>query len=378
VQDQKKLKKWEIEISMDRARNFMKKKSGISKQLFIALSIVNLSVTLFSVLLGYYIYNYAIDVGWITLSALQEDWTEFHFVDWIWLATVVFCGSVISLIIGMHLAQRFIKPINFLAEAAEKISLGDLSARADDRQIHSAEISELMNNFNHMAQKLELSVKNAQVWNAAIAHELRTPITILQGRLQGIIDGVFEPDERLFKSLLGQVEGLSHLVEDLRTLSLVENQQLRLNYEWVNTQEVIERVLSLFEDRLANAHLVPELYLDAPAVRCDRRRIEQVLVALIDNTIRYAYAGQLNISSKIVNEQWVLQIEDQGPGIAPEYQACLFDPFFRLEQSRNKEFGGTGLGLAVVHAIVVAHQGSIEYHNKNSNSVFTITIPCRE
>lgn len=363
---------------VNKAGKLMKNKSGISKQLFIALSIVNLSVTLFSVLLGYIIYNYAIDVGWITLSSLQGEWTDFHFVDWIWLSTVVFCGSVISLIIGMHLAQRFIKPINFLAEAAEKISQGDLSARADDRQIHSAEISELMHNFNHMAQKLELSVKNAQVWNAAIAHELRTPMTILQGRLQGIIDGVFEPNVVLFKSLLNQVEGLSHLVEDLRTLSLVENQQLRLNYEWVNTHESIERVLKLFDDRLAQAQLIPQLDLTTTPVHCDRRRIEQILMALIDNAVRYSHAGQLIIYSQVIDGKWVLRIGDQGPGIAQEYQDHLFDPFFRLEQSRNKEFGGTGLGLAVVHAIVMAHQGTIRYQNKDSNSVFTIQIECHE
>ncbi|MCU4582592.1 two-component sensor histidine kinase AdeS [Acinetobacter gyllenbergii] len=353
----------------------MKNKSGISKQLFIALSIVNLSVTLFSVFLGYFIYNYAIDVGWITLSSLQEDWTEFHFVDWIWLSTVVFCGAVISLIIGMFLAQRFIKPINFLAEAAKKISQGDLSARADDSQIHSTEIAELMHHFNDMAQQLESSVENAQVWNAAIAHELRTPITILQGRLQGILDGVFKPDEALFKSLLNQVEGLSHLVEDLRTLSLVENQQLRLNYEEIDFKLHAEKVLKLFEDRLVKAQIIPVLDVRAALISCDRRRLEQVLIALIENAIRYANAGTLKISTQWVAGDWVLKIEDQGPGIAPEYQQDLFDPFFRLEQSRNKEFGGTGLGLAVVHAIVVAHKGSIEYSNPNHNSVFTIKLP---
>lgn len=353
----------------------MKNKSGISKQLFIALSIVNLSVTLFSVFLGYFIYNYAIDVGWITLSSLQEDWTEFHFVDWIWLSTVVFCGAVISLIIGMFLAQRFIKPINFLAEAAKKISQGDLSARADDSQIHSTEIAELMHHFNDMAQQLESSVENAQVWNAAIAHELRTPITILQGRLQGILDGVFKPDEALFKSLLNQVEGLSHLVEDLRTLSLVENQQLRLNYEKIDFKLHAEKVLKLFEDRLVKAQIIPVLDVRAALISCDRRRLEQVLIALIENAIRYANAGTLKISTQWVADDWVLKIEDQGPGIAPEYQQDLFDPFFRLEQSRNKEFGGTGLGLAVVHAIVVAHKGSIEYSNPNHNSVFTIKLP---
>ncbi|MCH7329216.1 two-component sensor histidine kinase AdeS [Acinetobacter modestus] len=353
----------------------MKSRSGISKQLFIALSIVNLSVTLFSVFLGYFIYNYAIDAGWITLSSLQEDWTEFHFVDWIWLSTVIFCGGVISIIIGMHLAQRFIKPINFLADAAKKISQGDLSARADDSQIHSTEIAELMHNFNSMAKQLESSVKNAQLWNAAIAHELRTPITILQGRLQGVLDGVFKPDEILFKSLLNQVEGLSHLVEDLRTLSLVENQQLRLNYEWVNIQDSVEKVLKIFEQRFTTANLTAELRLAMTLIFCDRRRIEQILIALFDNAVRYANAGTIRISSSSTANEWILNIEDEGPGIPQEYQQDLFNPFFRLEQSRNKEFGGTGLGLAVVYAIVIAHKGSIEYSNPNQNSVFSIKLP---
>lgn len=354
----------------------MKSKLGISKQLFIALTIVNLSVTLFSVVLGYVIYNYAIEKGWISLSSFQqEDWTSFHFVDWIWLATVIFCGCIISLVIGMRLAKRFIVPINFLAEAAKKISHGDLSARAYDNRIHSAEMSELLYNFNDMAQKLEVSVKNAQVWNAAIAHELRTPITILQGRLQGIIDGVFKPDEVLFKSLLNQVEGLSHLVEDLRTLSLVENQQLRLNYELFDLKAVVEKVLKAFEDRLDQAKLVPELDLTSTPVYCDRRRIEQVLIALIDNAIRYSNAGKLKISSEVASQNWILKIEDEGPGIATEFQDDLFKPFFRLEESRNKEFGGTGLGLAVVHAIVVALKGTIQYSNQGSKSVFTIKIP---
>ncbi|MBO8208131.1 two-component sensor histidine kinase AdeS [Acinetobacter nosocomialis] len=352
----------------------MKYKLGISKQLFIALSIVNLSVTLFSILMGYLVYNYALEKGWITLSSIQEDWTSFHLVDWIWLCTVIFCGSMISLVIGMHLAKRFIIPINFLAEAAKKISQGDLSARAYDNRVHSAEMSELLYNFNNMAQKLEVSVKNAQVWNAAIAHELRTPITILQGRLQGIIDGVFKPDEVLFKSLLNQVEGLSHLVEDLRTLSLVENQQLRLNYELFDFKSVLEKVLNAFEDRLQQAKLVPELDLTMTPVFSDRRRIEQVLIALIDNAIRYSNVGKLKISSVVDSQNWTLKIEDEGPGIATEFRDDLFKHFFRLEESRNKEFGGTGLGLAVVHAIIVAMKGTIEYSSQGPKSIFTIKI----
>ncbi|OBO65940.1 hypothetical protein A9945_07625 [Acinetobacter baumannii] len=122
------------------------------------------------------------------------------------------------------------------------------------------------------------------------------------------------------------------------------------------------------------ALLVPELDLTSTPVYCDRRRIEQVLIALIDNAIRYSHAGKLKISSEVVSQNWILKIEDEGPGIATEFQDDLFKPFFRLEESRNKEFGGTGLGLAVVHAIIVALKGTIQYSNQGSKSIFTIKI----
>lgn len=199
-------------------------------------------------------------------------------------------------------------------------------------------------------------------------------IIAIKSLSKGIIDGVFKPDEVLFKSLLNQVEVLSHLVEDLRTLSLVENQQLRLNYELFDFKAVVEKVLKAFEDRLDQAKLVPELDLTSTPVYCDRRRIEQVLIALIDNAIRYSHAGKLKISSEVVSQNWILKIEDEGPGIATEFQDDLFKPFFRLEESRNKEFGGTGLGLAVVHAIIVALKGTIQYSNQGSKSIFTIKI----
>ncbi len=139
--------------------------------------------------------------------------------------------------LGIRLSQRFVRPIESIAVATQKISQGDLTARVENNKYVNAEISELIDNFNDMAHKLEVSIKNAHVWNAAIAHELRTPVTILQGRLQGIVDNVFEPSPALMKSLLNQTEGLSYLVEDLRVLSLIENQQLKLNIEPTNFQK---------------------------------------------------------------------------------------------------------------------------------------------
>ncbi|MEQ1108043.1 two-component sensor histidine kinase AdeS [Acinetobacter seifertii] len=352
----------------------MKNKLGINKQFFIAFSLVNLSITLLSVFIGYVVYNYAIDHGWISLSSLQGDFTDFHLVDWIWLGTVILCGSIVSLIIGMQLAKRFIVPINSLADAVNRISDGDLSARADDKKIHSTEISTLILNFNDMAQKLDSSVQNAQVWNAAIAHELRTPITILQGRLQGIVDGIFKAEPELIRNLLNQVEGLSHLVEDLRTLSLFENKQLKLNIESVDFLSCAEKVILMFDEKLKQANLTVNYDISNDLVTCDARRMEQVLIALIDNAIRYSNPGVLKIKSSVQQEKWTLEIVDEGPGIPVEYQKELFNPFYRVEQSRNKALGGTGLGLAVVQAIVLAHAGTIRYENRTPNSAFIIQL----
>ncbi|MGN2483538.1 two-component sensor histidine kinase AdeS [Acinetobacter calcoaceticus] len=353
----------------------MKNKTGISKQLIIALSFTSLSVTLSSLILGYGTYYIAIEVGLISLEKLKESDEFFHYLDGIWLFAVLLFGTALSIILGIKLAQRFIVPINLLADAAKKISHGDLTARVEKPMHHSSEIAELMDNFNDMAQKLETSVENAHVWNAAIAHELRTPVTILQGRLQGIIDGVFEADPILFKNLLNQVEGLSNLVEDLRTLSLFENQQLRLNLETTLFNETAHKVVHMFHEKLEKSQLKVIFDIQAPEVKCDQRRIEQVLIALLDNATRYANPGKLLVSTRQDQFNWILEIEDEGPGISAEHRKDLFNPFFRLEQSRNKELGGTGLGLSVVQALVIAHKGQVDYLNQHSHSIFKISIP---
>jgi len=353
----------------------MKNKTGISKQLIIALSFTSLSVTLSSLILGYGTYYIAIEVGLISLEKLKESDEFFHYLDGIWLFAVLLFGTALSIILGIKLAQRFIVPINLLADAAKKISHGDLSARVEKPMHHSSEIAELMDNFNDMAQKLETSVENAHVWNAAIAHELRTPVTILQGRLQGIIDGVFEADPILFKNLLNQVEGLSNLVEDLRTLSLFENQQLRLHLETIHFNETAHKVVHMFQEKLEKAQLKVIFDIQVSEVKCDQRRIEQVLIALLDNASRYANPGKLLVSTRQDQYNWILEIEDEGPGISAEHRKDLFNPFFRLEQSRNKELGGTGLGLSVVQALVIAHKGQVDYLNQHSHSIFKISIP---
>ena len=355
--------------------NLMKIKLSISQQLILTMSLLNLAVIISSFIVGYLIYYIALKWELITIETFTYENFEFNSVDWMWILAALVSGSIFSIILGVTLSKRFAIPLKFLAQASQQISQGDLKARVQFTDQYPSEMIELLKNFNAMAEKLEQSVNNAQVWNAAIAHELRTPITILKGRLQGILDGVFQPEPQLIQNLFNQVESLSHLVEDLRTLTLYENQQLRLNIEETQFLPHLEKIILMFHEKLEKAKLNIVLEIGSQPVYCDQRRMEQVLIALLENTVRYSNAGSIKISSHVEKNDWVLTLEDEGPGIAQEHQEHLFKPFFRLEESRNRSSGGTGLGLAVICALIEAHAGKIEYLNENSHSIFKIVIP---
>lgn len=355
----------------------MKMKHSISRQLIVTLTKVSLVTVLFSCFTGYFVYTLALDFNLITEQELMSDELSFNIVDFLWIAFVTTVGFITSIFLGIRLSRKFISPIQAIAEAAQQISQGKLSVRAQVNAPNSpAELLQLIDDFNAMASQLETSVKNTSMWNAAIAHELRTPVTILQGRLHGIIDGVFEPNTLLFKDLLGQVEQLSLLIEDLRTLSLAENHQLRMQFDVNSLHHIIIQLIEHYQDRFEQAQLRVQANLTEQSCYCDEQRIKQVLTALFENAIRYANPGLIKITCEINNKNWVLKFEDEGPGIAEHHIAYLFDPFYRLEPSRGKNQGGTGLGLSVVHAIISAHQGQIYYEkSKLGGSCFKILLP---
>lgn len=337
--------------------------------------LLNIGVILSSILCGYIVYSIALRYGMISIEQITYDDLDFQFIDWLWLILAMIVGLIFSIFLGTKLAKKYAEPMVLLAKATQDISHGDLTARVHFSEQHPDEIIKMLRNFNQMAEKLEVAVNNSQVWNAAIAHELRTPITILQGRLQGIVDGVFTADTQLIKNLLNQVAGLSNLVEDLRTLSLFENQQLRLNIEENSFTLLLNKVLLMFQEKLNKANLQVELDINSDQVQCDPRRMQQILIAILDNATRYSNAGKLYISTTNDQQNWILKIQDQGPGISEMDSVEIFTPFFRVEKSRNKEWGGTGLGLSIVKALIVAHQGHIEYQNLEGQSLFIIQLP---
>lgn len=296
-------------------------------------------------------------------------------MDWVWIISATVAGLALSIAVAINLARRILVPLNSVADSIRRVAQGDLDARAiaGDRSLHEA--ATLADDFNALADQLQRAVSEQAFWNAAIAHELRTPVTVLRGRLQGLAEGVFTPDEKQFRSLLTQVEGLSRLIEDLRVISLAESGHLDLQMQDADLAAEVKSVVEVFGDALQAAGLQPALDLDAQPVRCDPVRMRQALLALLDNARRYAVPGAIRIQTRVLDGRCHLRVEDDGPGIPADIAPHLFEAFRRADEARQSGHGGSGLGLAVVAAIAQAHGGQARCSAAGSGSRFELNWP---
>lgn len=327
-------------------------KTGIRYQLFILTSKVAVS-TLILLSAVYSIY----------FIIFADNFDEY---DWIpashdWALTLISCllSSVTALGFAWSLAQKVIIPLNAVAESARKIAEGQLSERAKHGAGEIKETALLIDDFNTMADKLEVMSSEMKKWNAAIAHELRTPVTVLQGRIQGILDGVFEKEDKQFAILLSQTEGLSRLIDDLRVLSLSDSGQLYLYRETVQMDQLVVTSAEIFRNELDNKGLKLTFETDMVTGFVDKMRIGQVLSALLSNAIKYSVPGKILITCHMVAGEIRITVEDEGPGILPEESATIFDAFYRTLNVRSEKTDGSGLGLAVVSSIARAHGGQV-------------------
>ncbi len=296
--------------------------------------------------------------------------------DYLVFAILLLAGLVVAAIMATRLARRILAPLNSLAQSARSIAAGDLAARAQPGDRSLGETALLVDDFNAMAVRLQRMAADMTAWNAAIAHELRTPLTILRGRLQGMKDGVFQPDETQIRGLLFQVESLTRLVDDLHIVTLQDIGRLEMRVEPTRIDVEMRRAVESIADALHEAGFVLELDLAAASVPCDGARIRQALLALLDNARRYAVPGRLRIALARADETVVLGVEDDGPGLAPEFALQVFEPFTRADASRSRQFGGSGLGLSVVRAIALAHGGQARYRaSAAGGSVFELVLP---
>ena len=303
-----------------------------------------------------------------------SEWVP-HEIDYLVIGGSVGVAVLIAVVAGAQLARRIVMPVNGLAEAARRIAGGDLKARANVDDETAGEVATLVEDFNRMADRLESLTTGMVDWNAAIAHELRTPVTILKGRLQGVADGVFEIDERTLTSLLRQVDGLARLVEDLRVVSLADVGRLELRLELIDLAQIVGELQAAVGQRLAEAGFACDWRLEPALVLGDPVRLRQAVLALLENALVHATPGGLTIrSGTLAAGEAGVAVEDEGPGLTPEDAAVIFEPFQRAS-SRTQ---GSGLGLAVVRQIAQAHGGAIRHRPHNAGSTFELVLPVRQ
>jgi signal transduction histidine kinase len=288
-------------------------------------------------------------------------------------AIIVLVAGGMALVQAIRFAGSVARPLDELAAAAGRVESGDLSARVRVRG--SRGLREFSTAFNTMAARLEAEEERRRRLLADLGHELRTPIAVIEGHLEAVLDGVYPADAAHLDPILDETRVLARLVEDLRTVSLAEAGSLALHREPVDPGHLVADVTAALAPRAAarGARLETDLEPGLPELDVDPVRIHQVLSNLLDNAIRYTPAdGAVHVRARRLDGSVEVSVTDEGPGLAPELRESLFDRFVKSAESP-----GSGLGLAIAKAIVEAHGGTIraEAGEAGRGTSITVSLP---
>lgn len=283
----------------------------------------------------------------------------------------------VALVLGSVLFFQIVRPLRSLSFAARGIAQGDLSQRAWVRG--KDEVGQVALAFNHMAETLQRYTVERHNMIADIAHELRTPLAVIQSNLEAMLDGVLRATPEELAALHQEALLLNRLITDLRTLSLAEAGQLRLEKRPVHPGELIRQVAERMSLRAQEKHidLVAEAGNGLPEIKADPERLTQIVTNLVDNALRYTPPGtRVTLSTHVAPGSVELAVADSGPGIPPEDLPHVFDRFWRAERSRNRATGGSGLGLAIVKQLVEAHGGRVQVESSAGTGIkFRVQLP---
>jgi len=276
---------------------------------------------------------------------------------------------VILLIAGM---RRFALPLGNIVEAANRVADGDYSARVAEHGPPS--LRTVGSAFNTMASHLEAQDRQRRDLMADIAHELRTPLSVIQGRLEGLLDGVYPRDDQTIGVVIDETRLLARLVDDLRTLANAESGTLNLKKDPTDLAILIQDVVRSFSTDAQERHvaLVVDAPADLPLVTVDPLRIREVIANVISNALHHTPGGgTVSIAAQVRNEQVSVTVTDTGSGIGPEELPKVFERFYKGRSSR-----GSGLGLTIAKNLVSAHGGAIRAESAaGSGTTVSFTLP---
>jgi two-component system sensor histidine kinase BaeS len=299
-----------------------------------------------------------------------------------WITALI--TAALAALVGVLFARKITAPIKELSKAARKISGGDLSQRVTVNS--NDEIGELGKAFNTMSTSIEKNIQLKHRLMVDVVHEIKTPLTVIQGNLEAMLDGVIEPTPKKIAAIHTETLLLARLLNDLRDATLAQENELDLQRELQNIGPIARQVVEMFEPRAREEqkNLEARIPDGLPDSFIDQQRISQVLYNLLNNALKYTGEGdsikidvhidtEINGTGKPVI---LVTISDTGTGISDEDLPHVFDHFYRVDESRARISGGSGIGLAIVKHLVEAHGGIVWAKSElGVGSSFFFTIP---
>lgn len=293
-------------------------------------------------------------------------------------------ASAAAIIVSIFVSRQVIAPIRRVMFASQRIADGNYDERVQipdgllNRRLD--ELGQMSVSFNQMAGKLEKSEELRRQLIGDIAHELRTPLSTIKGYMEGLMDEVLPAGDKTYLQVHQEAERLQRLVDDLQDLNQVEAGVFNLNLEMAEIGDLLMGTVKRLERQFNEKGVKVELKVDddLPAIMIDPDRISQVLLNIIGNSLQYTpVGGTVTIRACHRGQQTLISITDTGIGIEPQDLQRIFTRFFRVDKSRSRAGGGSGIGLTISKHLVEAHKGSIlaESEGLGKGSCFTISLP---
>ncbi|MFT7053234.1 MAG: two-component system sensor histidine kinase BaeS [Psychromonas sp.] len=325
------------------------------------------------------------NIGWIAIiqremitGKLTKSFFKQQLNNFYWIAA---WAALFSFVVAALLVRHFLQPLKNLGLSVQALQSGDFNYQIQVKG--QDELAELSKTFNNLTTTLKLQKHSREQWIADISHELRTPIAVLVSEIEAIEDGIRKPEPKYIKSLHEQVMNLSRLVDDLYQLSLSDAGVLTKNAEQVNLTQLLDNIANQNELRLAEKHIHLQRSYDpnqATLLQADPNALSQLILNLFENSYRYTNPdGQLKLTLSQSLGTVELIIEDSAPAVPDEALPKLFERLFRVDKSRSRANGGSGLGLSICQNIVKAHGGLIAAnHSPLGGLQIKITLPVKD
>lgn len=289
-----------------------------------------------------------------------------------------------ALLVSLFVSREVVAPVRALNAASERIAEGHhterVRVRTDLPRNRQDELAGLAHSFNRMAETLETTESMRRQLIGDVTHELRTPLTAIQGYMEGLMDGVLPADESTYQTVSTEAGRLKRLVDDLQELSRIEAGAFELNRKPVDIASLLQGACRRLERQYAEKGVA--LLVDSPErlppVMADEDRLNQVLTNLLGNALQYTpQDGQVRLAAHQQGDEVLVTVADTGVGIAAEHLPHVFTRFYRVDKSRSRAGGGSGIGLTIARHLVEAHGGRIwaESQGAGKGSTFGFTLP---